>query len=208
MNKKEEKFNKKLLVEGQNDMHVVSALCEKYQIIENFDIIDCEGVGNVIRQIGTRLKGYNINTVGIIVDADTDLQTRWNSLYSTLTGIGFIVPKKFPEEGLIVENETQKVGIWIMPDNNSDGMLENFISFLIPKNDKLSLVVDDVLAKIETQGLNKYLRKDKPKAKIHTWLAWQEEPGTPMGLSITKKYLSTEETICQQFIKWVTELFR
>jgi len=208
MNKKEEKNNKKLLVEGQNDLHVVSALCKKYQITENFDIIDCEGVENLIKQIGTRFKGYGVNTVGIIIDADADLQTRWNSLYNTLTSIGFIVPKNFPKDGLIIENETQKVGTWIMPNNDSDGILENFISFLIPKDDKLLPVADDILTEIEIQGLNKYSSKDKPKAQIHTWLAWQEEPGTPMGLSITKKYLSTDDVVCQQFVKWVTELFK
>jgi len=208
MSKKEEKNNKKLLVEGQNDLHVVSALCEKYQITENFDIIDCEGVENLIKQIGTRLKGYGVDTVGLIIDADTNLQSRWDSLYNTLTGLGFIVPKIFPKDGLIIENEAQKAGVWIMPNNDSDGILENFISFLIPKDDNLLPVVDDVLTEIEIQGLNKYPNKDKPKAKIHTWLAWQEEPGTPMGLSITKKYLSTDDVVCQQFVKWLIELFK
>ena len=38
-------------------------------------------------------------------------------------------------------------------------------------------------------------------------LAWQEVPGTPMGLSVTKKYLSIEDNNCKLFINWINELF-
>ncbi|WP_367881111.1 DUF3226 domain-containing protein [uncultured Duncaniella sp.] len=47
----------------------------------------------------------------------------------------------------------------------------------------------------------------REKARIHSWLAWQEIPGTPMGLAITKKYLSTEPPVCQAFIQWLNSLF-
>ena len=48
----------------------------------------------------------------------------------------------------------------------------------------------------------------KSKAFIHTWLAWQEDPGTPMGLAITKKYLSTnDKVLCNSFIEWLNLLF-
>jgi 5S rRNA maturation endonuclease (ribonuclease M5) len=32
---KKSKFNKRLLVEGKDDFHVIAALCEKFQIAEN-----------------------------------------------------------------------------------------------------------------------------------------------------------------------------
>lgn len=41
---KEKYPRQKLLVEGNDDQHVVWALCEKYQITENFDVIDSRGV--------------------------------------------------------------------------------------------------------------------------------------------------------------------
>lgn len=41
----------------------------------------------------------------------------------------------------------------------------------------------------------------------HSWLAIQEDPGTPMGLSITKRYLSAEREVCQILVKWLKELF-
>jgi hypothetical protein len=94
-----------------------------------------------------------------------------------------------------------------MPDNNTKGMLEDFISFLVPKGDSLLPVVDNALNDLEERKLNKYSVIHKSKARIHTWLAWQENPGTPMGLSITKRYLSADSDTCRQFVAWLTELF-
>jgi hypothetical protein len=202
------KKNKILLVEGNDDMHVVKALCQKFNLPELFDVEDCKGIENILKRIPGQFKVPEIETVGIIVDADINLQNRWNSLKNELSKIGFNMPDNISENGLININETQKVGVWLMPNNNANGMLEDFISFLVPKDDKLLQLVDTALNNIEKQKLNKYLSIHKSKAKIHTWLAWQEDPGTPMGQGITKRYLSTDEEICKKFVDWLTELFK
>jgi hypothetical protein len=101
----------------------------------------------------------------------------------------------------------QKVGVWMMPDNNLNGMLEDFIAFLVPADDKLMPVVTATLQSIEDNEINKYMPIHRSKAAIHTWLSWQEDPGTPMGLSITKKYLNTDTDTCQSLINWLNALF-
>lgn len=202
-----EKYLKKLLVEGNDDKHVIWALCEKYALHENFDIVDCKGVERLMEQIPVRFKASEVDTVGMVVDADMYLQSRWDSIRYKLSGIGFDVPKDLPSEGLILKNGTFKVGVWIMPDNNLKGMLEDFLSFLIPEHDKLKPVVQDILSSIEERKLNKYSENSRSKAFIHTWLAWQEDPGTPMGSSITKRYLTTEQEVCMKFVMWLKTLF-
>ena len=203
------KENKKeLLVEGNDDLHVILALCEKYKITENFKIVDSKGFDKLIPQIPIRFKSSGIETIGIIVDADTDLKQRWDSVCGALNKSGFsFIQKELPESGLIVHNGKQKAGVWIMPNNKLDGMIEDFISFLIPSDDKLYPIVQTTLQDIEIKELNKYKQTHKAKARIHTWLAWQEDPGTPMGLSITKRYLTTDETNCLKFIEWLKNLF-
>ncbi|MDR0863655.1 MAG: hypothetical protein LBO74_01825 [Candidatus Symbiothrix sp.] len=203
----QEIFNKKLLVEGNDDKHVIWALCDKYNIPKTFEVVDCKGIKNLYKDISVRFKESGTETIGIIIDADIDIQSRWNSLKNNLSAIGFDIPDNLPETGLIIKNRTQKVGVWIMPNNNSNGMLEDFISFLVPQGDSLLPIVHSTLENIENQELNKYSEVHKSKAAIHTWLAWQEYPGTPMGLSITKKYLSTDEATCLKLISWLTELF-
>ena len=205
--KMSEKYSKKLLVEGKDDQHVIWALCEKFHIPEVFDVTDCEGIDNLCESIPVRFKQAGIETVGIIIDADVDINNRWLRIRNLLSTQGFEVPEDLLNEGLILSNGNVKVGVWIMPNNKTDGMLEDFISFLVPQNDELLSVVDDTLNEIESKNLNKYLPIHKSKARIHSWLSWQEDPGTPMGLSITKKYLTTDNGNCQQLIKWLQKLF-
>lgn len=204
-----EKFNKKLLVEGNDDQHVIWSLCERFNIPETFDVINCDGINHIFEQIPVRFKQYGIETVGIIIDADTDIKKRWNSISSILSAQGYSVPINLPSNGLIIENNNNiKVGVWIMPNNYINGMLEDFISFLVPEDDKLLPIIHETLLDVEEQGLNLYSMNHKSKAIIHSWLALQEEPGTPLGLGITKRYLSTEQKICLKLINWLIALFK
>lgn len=203
-----EKFSKKLLVEGNDDQHVIWALCEKFKVAEIFDVIDCEGIDKLSEQIPIRFKQSGINTLGIIIDADAEINSRWISIKGSLITQGFAVPNDLPSTGLVLKKENNiKVGVWIMPNNNLNGMLEDFISFLVPKDDKLLQIVNSTLDDIEEKKLNKYASIHKSKAVIHSWLSWQEDPGTPMGLGITKRYLTTDEATCSLLIKWLDELF-
>ena len=94
-----------------------------------------------------------------------------------------------------------------MPNNELKGMLEDFIAMLVPKDDPLMPIVDCTLTYLENQKLNLYTQIHKPKTKIRTWLAWQEDPETSMGTAISKRILETEQEICQKFGKWLKNLF-
>ena len=206
-------YTQQLLVEGNDDKCVISSLRKNLEIKESFEIEDCGGKDKLLEKLPTLLKGSgNLNTIGVVLDADSDLNKRWNEVRKILIKSGKYnnVPENCDKAGTIIEpieEDDIKIGVWLMPDNNSNGMLEDFISFLIPKDDKLLPKVEQVLSEIEEEKLNKYKQIHKSKAKIHTWLAWQEDPGTPMGLAITKKYLSTTPVICNDFINWLKKLF-
>lgn len=202
-----------LLVEGSDDLHVIAALCQKFQVPENFQIKDCGGISNILQGLPVMLKGSGeIHTLGVVVDADLDLHSRWNEIRGILKKSGrySLIPEEFPKDGIILspdDSDDIKVGVWIMPNNEVNGMLEDFISFLIPDSDDLVKPVNEVLDSIETQGINRYSNIHRSKAFMHTWLAWQEDPGTPMGLAITKKYLSTNPQICNSFLEWIKRLY-
>ena len=201
------KSNKQLLVEGNDDLHVIWALCEKFKIPEVFDVIDCKGIDNLYTSIPVRFKQADVEVIGIIIDADVNLNDRWMQVKNLLSHQGFEVPDNLPDEGLVLSNGHVKVGVWIMPNNDTKGMLEDFIAFLVPPDDKLLPIVDATLDDIESKNLNKYSLTHKSKARIHSWLSWQGDPGTPMGLSITKRYLTTDNENCERLIKWLKKLF-
>ncbi len=204
-----DKKNKQLLVEGNDDKHVISILCEEYTLPETFEITDCKGIDNLKVSLSVRLKqSSDFDTIGMVIDADTDLTRRWQSICSVLTGYGYSVPDTIPSEGLILRGYPKTVGVWIMPDNHSPGMLEDFIRLLVPSGDDLVLIAESTLDSIETRKLNRYsLPYYRSKALIHTWLAWQKIPGTPLGLSIKKKYLNSDTKQCSLFIDWLKALF-
>jgi hypothetical protein len=111
------------------------------------------------------------------------------------------------EEGLIIQNDNIKVGVWLMPNNEMSGMIEDFINFLVLEADELLPIVKTHLENIESQKLNQYSEIHRSKAKIYSWLALQETSGIPVGLAITKRYLNTDEATCQVFIVWLRRLF-
>jgi hypothetical protein len=205
----ETEFDQILIVEGKDDKHVIVALRKKYRIPENFDVIPCDGIDKLSNILKIVLKISEIKTIGVIIDADADCQSRWEKVKNILSANGFDLPPNLSKDGLIITNDSQRVGVWIMPDNNDKGMLEDFVAFLIPPEDKLIPVARSTLDDIESRQLNKYSMTHKSKALIHTWLAWQEEPGTPMGTSITKKYLSADDAECVKlFEQWLIRLFK
>jgi len=199
-----------LLVEGINDKAVFGSIFKHHKLPEGFKIEVKGDVEKLIRSIPVHVK-TDVKTIGIVIDADFNIdnqRNRWEAIKNKLKNIGYNVPDKLHPEGTIIKNdELPVIGIWVMPDNNSDGMLEDFVTFLVPEDDKLMPFVDETLIDLEEKGLNKYKGIHRAKARIHTWLAWQESPGTPMGLAITKKYLDIEKEECQIFVKWITNLF-
>jgi len=196
-----------LLVEGNDDQHVIWALCKKFNIPENFEVKETGGIDQLFKQLPVRLKEADVTTIGIIIDADTNMNSRWATLNKILKEQLPDFPKEANANGTILEKEDFKVGVWLMPDNKTNGMLESFIEFLIPANDKLLPIVNAHLDNIEDKSLNKYKAIHRDKAIVHAWLAIQEDPGTPLGLSITKKYLTTDVEQCQDLINWLNALF-
>jgi hypothetical protein len=204
-----------LLVEGNDDFHVVHALFQKYNVparnLENptggyFSVKDCAGIDRLLEQIPVQLK--NLQKLGLIIDADSDIQVRWQSLRDILRNNGFALPENPDFDGTIISQNGKTIGIWLMPNNDSNGMLEDFMQFLIPDEDRLLDKATEVLGEIEDEEINNYNLIHKSKALIHTWLAWQETPGTPLGKAITTRYLATENTeISDRFINWITRLF-
>lgn len=200
-------MEKILLVEGNDDLHIFSSLFAKYKIPKTFDIEDKNGISNILSAIPLYIKAQQTH-IGIVVDADEDINTRWLSIVNQLEPFGYNIPQKPSYQGSILKMEGfPKVGIWIMPNNQLSGMIEDFMAYLVPENDLLLEKAGAVLAELELQKINKYKAKHKSKAQIHTWLAWQEAPGTPMGAAITKKYFDPNNKEAKIFIKWIKDLF-
>ena len=203
------KFNKVLLVEGNDDRHVMYALRDRYEIKVNFDVTNCEGIEKLFDIIPVQFKSSANDTIGVVIDADVNVSGRWQRVRDLLINSDFEnVPENPPHNGLIIQRADElKVGVWIMPDNSTDGMLEDFLKFLIPADDVAIGLVDNLLEEIEDLGIQKYSDYHKSKVRIHVWLGLQESPGTPLGQSITKRYLELDNELSDRFKSWLQNLF-
>lgn len=195
-----------LLVEGKNDLHVFYNIFEKHTVKQSFKPEGKEGDG-IYASIPIYLK-TDLSTLGVVIDADENINAKWDKLKNIFKSSGYNLPKQPTQNGTIVKKDNSPtIGIWIMPDNDTNGMLEDFVKQLVPDDDLLMEYVEESLEKLEANGVNKYKSVHKSKARIHTWLAWQETPGTPMGLAIKKTFLDTNKELCLKFVDWTNNLF-
>ncbi|MBA2287640.1 MAG: hypothetical protein H0W02_19360 [Ktedonobacteraceae bacterium] len=204
---REDRQGRYLLVEGPDDSNVFHHLLNHYQLHKHPTIIDKKGIQNILATLDAELIRSGLERLGIVVDADTDLPARWQSLRNKLMRSGYTMPDDPESGGTIIEQaELPTVGIWLMPDNAMRGMLEDFVSSLIPAGDTLWPMAQDIVLEVIAKE-QRFPSTQEMKAKMHTWLAWQEEPGKPMGLAITKQYLDANAPQAQQIIKWIRKLF-
>jgi hypothetical protein len=163
----------------------------------------------LLADIPVRLKQRGLETLGVVVDANQDLQGRWQAIAGRLERSGYEnVPSQPDAGGLVISLSSRpQIGVWLMPDNQLPGMLEDFVAYLIPSDDLLAPKARACLREIEQDGLNLYKSTHQPKAFIHTWLAWQENPGLPMGQAITAHALSHNKPLALAFVGWLERLF-
>jgi hypothetical protein len=99
-----------------------------------------------------------------------------------------------------------KIGIWIMPNNYDQGLIEDFYLKLAPPKviSHVTKVVDEAVKK----GYTKFKKVHESKAVIHTFLSWQDEPGYPIGKSITALNFDCEKADAINFVNWLNDLFQ
>ncbi len=204
-----------LLVEGKDDEKVVRHLCTAHGIPVTFEIHQPEGpqeygqagVDRLLDQVPTRLKS-GTDRLAVVLDADENAETRWIQLRDRLRENGFQgIPNRPSVAGTVVDldlqTRTARLGVWIMPNNSLPGMLEDFLAWLVPANDKTLPHVDRFLNGIPAAD-QLFTDQHKPKARIHSYLAVQEDPGKPLGLAITCKFLDANKTeVVAPFLAWL-----
>ena len=200
-----------LLVEGANDKHVILAIQGRRELrfLDKDEIIDCKDCGQLLSGFPVRLNESVISRIGVVIDADVSLPSRWSELRNTLIAAGYSAVSPLPsEQGTVIEPPAEsilpRVGIWLMPDNRNSGILEDFLRFLVPANCRLFNHAQTVVANLPERRFSPVA---EPKALIHTWLAWQEDPGRPLGQSITAKFLDAGVPQVDVFVEWLRRLF-
>jgi hypothetical protein len=130
-----------LLVEGKQEVRVIPELIEANGVdwgTRKNPIVylrDYDGYHQIVDAdvISTELQASGLSALGIMIDADDNLNGRWQSIRNVCLQSIPDIPTDLPEEGLIhIAPNGVKFGIWIMPDNRMRGMLETFLAYMLP----------------------------------------------------------------------------
>ena len=200
-----------LLVEGPDDKHVVIQLSERCGLAHNFWVIPKGGKNTLLDSIEVEAIAPGRKALGIVLDADEDPNARWQAVTDRLRRLVqedlfdlADLPNQPSSKGIIIEGRI-RIGIWVMPDNSSNGELEDFVGEMIPSGDLVW-----PLSETYIHGIPEAERKFAPgkiqRAKVHAWLATRKKP-RPMGTAIESRDLDTDVTTATLFINWLRELF-
>ena len=212
-----------LLVEGQDDKHIVAQLCERDGFVTtrsgqdvlvtlreqsaSFLIAEKGGQPDLLKSIRQEVVVSGRQTVGILLDADDDLKKRWIEIGDELWRAGVQLPSLPNPIGTIIaeQGDQPRIGIWLMPDTKSQGELEDFALEMIPSNDPVWPFSLHYIENIPS--LDRRFRPEKiQKAEVYAWLAARKEPGR-IGATIGAMDLAIDGPLCRNFRRWLTRLF-
>lgn len=147
------------------------------------------------------------NVIGVVLDADTGPDNRWASLIAQMRHHDYKFPRRPDANGTVIEGSggSPKLGIWLMPNNQIQGMLEDFCVEMIEPAGRG--VAEAAVATAQAEGASTFIPNHLSKAIVHTFLAWQDTPGRPLGQGITAQSLRPETPTARAFSQWLTVLF-
>ena len=222
MAKNKNSFENLLLVEGATEKRAIPELVEAngiiWEVAKRTPIVFIDdyagGDTKVVKPsvISNELNVANRKALGLIVDADDNCQNRWQSVRNTCKDFIEDLPKDIPVQGLVCNTTKKngkpvKFGVWIMPDNETSGMLETFLAYLVKDESEILWQYSQaVVSEAKNKGAN-FKPTHVDKANIHTWLAWQDEPGSQLHMAVKKKILDPQHPKAQTFIQWFRTLY-
>lgn len=199
---------RELLLEGTTDCHVIAALCGAHKVPDTFKLYNCENDAGVIKRLDALLRATDMKErIGVVIDADApNLISRWQSIRDKLSWTTYSFPEKPDPQGTIISTEGFPIlGFWFMPDNQTDGMLEDFCASLAEPESMAA--AKRAVALAEKERVTRFKEVHRTKAEVHTYLAWQDEPGRPPGQAITAQALRPHTPLAKQFATWLVNLF-
>lgn len=153
------------------------------------DNLDGQGESFVFKKLPEAIYISGLRSLGVVLDADNDLQGKWKKIADLLKAKGFekynsnFELPEITKEGIIVDFERFRFGLWFWPDNEREGDLETLLEELI-EDDKGFPISKSTVNQVIEDNLSALKEKDRRKSQIHTWLGFQKEPGRPIGQSV------------------------
>ncbi len=185
---------KLLLVEGKDEICFFDALLEHINI-RDIQLIEVQGKNNFKNEFPILLKSPKFDDVksyGIIRDADKNANNTFQSVVTLLSKHNHPIPEK---RGEFKSNKIVKTGVFIMPDNQNKGMLEDLCLKIVSSHPNIKCVnqyLDCLKNNKSLQIKNSKYSKNLSKAKVYTFLSGMEKYIPSIGLAAKKGYFNLD----------------
>lgn len=182
---------KALLVEGQDEVNFFKALL-KHCAITGVDVQKFDGKYNFNTKLPTFLNSYGsqMRAYAIIQDADTNAEDTFQSIVNLLKKHGEPFPAQIGKYG---ENDKRRVGVFIMPGNREEGMLEDLCLQTVAEHpvmrcldEYFSCLKEQLPSRTLDQLKNPdcyYFPKNPSKARSQAFLAGMYETFASVGVA-------------------------
>ncbi len=161
--------------------------------------------------LSAALNDQDLDNIGVVIDANqVGVESRYRTLKEVIRKYDpDIELPQLDESGVTINYSTdRKIGIWIMPDNQSKGYLEHFLEKLIPAGSKERYAKVKTLVKDHNKEYDSLIpEKAIQKANIYVYLALQKQPGKPLGQAIKANYFDAESVSADDFVNWMKATF-
>lgn len=166
----------KLLVgEGKEEVNFFEALL-RHRSVSDVQLEQCGGKTRLSNYIATLPKrpGFgNLTAIAITRDADQDPNAAFQSVCTALENAQLVTPQKGGSFGA----GTPRVGVFILPDCQNVGMLEDLCLASVT-SDLAMPCVDDFIHCVNNRGRQP---TNMAKARVHAWLASHVVPDLRLG---------------------------
>ncbi|PPZ95505.1 hypothetical protein C5B41_03750 [Acinetobacter ursingii] len=213
----------KLIVEGPSDAYLFEKLCSKHE----FDVkvtVDTpsffggkdtkQGVLNILQIAIKQLQSSYIEKLGIIIDSDYakdggGIENTLLQIHKKIKDYGYSTHyKKFSNSGIYFEGENglPNLGVWVMPNNLDEGMLEDWMLSICHPNEQKFL--NNVTQIVTTMPSPRFSKIHEAKAIANTWLAWQKKPDRGLYNLFQEGLIDENHQNYKNWLDWMTEIFK
>lgn len=212
-----------LLVEGETDRGFFEALCRMLSLSLDVHVATPKDTGGdhnskqgVLTHLTTvllpQLQDGQLERIGVVVDADrkehgTGYAKTLERFTQSLDQDGYHLNTAI-ESGLIFSHNDglADLGLWIMPNNNDDGILEDWVKQCVHPGE--SGLYQHGEASIDAiPGEPKFQPWHRTKAEIATWLAWQKKPEHGLYNAVESDLLNTHAPLFETLRVWLVHVF-
>ncbi len=167
---------KLLLVEGRDEEYFFKAVLENHLRIGDIQVLGIAGKTRLRENLAglkSDSKFPDVTALAVIRDADASSAGAFESVCDSLRQHKLPVPQRHRE----TIGAAPRVGVFIMPDGKSDGMLETLCMRSVEGNAETACVAA-YLDCLKQNGLHPV---PVDKARAHAWLAGQTDPDKRVG---------------------------